>query len=319
MVVGYPLGGEQISVTAGVVSRIDYGMYSHSTRDHLVLQTDSAINSGNSGGPCFDVQTSKVVGVAFQSLSDAENVGYVVPVDILKHVLEDYRRTGKYNGFGRIGFLYQNLENKHLKSYFGLPAGAGGILISRVSPVSPLNGVVREKDVLIALDDQPIADDGTVAFPGRSEERISFGYLLTYKFIGDSVKLSLIREGKPLTVSVPVTDVPDLVPHSLHDRKPSYIVHAGLVMTALTEPYLAVSARACACVLTTTALTHQGCAFLVGGISSRLPCLPPPRVFLEPAYLACRVCTARSGTHEGPCGWCTTCTTACWTPPGSRL
>lgn len=53
IVVGYPVGGEQLSVTSGVVSRIDFGVYSFSTREHLVLQTDSAINAGNSGGPCF--------------------------------------------------------------------------------------------------------------------------------------------------------------------------------------------------------------------------------------------------------------------------
>lgn len=66
VVVGYPVGGEQLSVTAGVVSRIDFGKYSHSTRDHLVIQVDSAINSGNSGGPVF--HNGEVVGIAFQSL-----------------------------------------------------------------------------------------------------------------------------------------------------------------------------------------------------------------------------------------------------------
>lgn len=66
IVVGYPVGGDQISVTAGVVSRIDFGQYSHSTREHLVIQVDSAINSGNSGGPVFS--GGVVVGIAFQSL-----------------------------------------------------------------------------------------------------------------------------------------------------------------------------------------------------------------------------------------------------------
>jgi S1-C subfamily serine protease len=68
IVVGYPLGGEQISITAGVVSRLDYGTYAASSRDHLVVQVDSAINGGNSGGPVFDTATGKVVGVAFQAL-----------------------------------------------------------------------------------------------------------------------------------------------------------------------------------------------------------------------------------------------------------
>ena len=53
LVVGYPLGGEQISVTAGVVSRIDYGMYSHSTRDHLVLQVRRGEGRGGEEGERF--------------------------------------------------------------------------------------------------------------------------------------------------------------------------------------------------------------------------------------------------------------------------
>jgi hypothetical protein len=161
-----------------------------------------------------------------------------VPVPVLVHLLEDFRRTGAARGFGRVGFLYQSLENKSLKAFLGLPPSSGGILISRVSPVSPLAGKVRERDVLLALDGQAIADDGTVAFPGRADERINFGVVLTHKHIGDAVTLSLHRDGKPQAVTVPVADVPDLVPHSLNDRKPSYLVHAGLVFTVLTEPFL---------------------------------------------------------------------------------
>lgn len=70
IVVGYPVGGDSVSVTAGVVSRIDFGSYSHSTRDLCFIQIDAAINSGNSGGPAF--HNGKVVGIAFQTLLEAE-------------------------------------------------------------------------------------------------------------------------------------------------------------------------------------------------------------------------------------------------------
>mgnify|MGYP001816932357 FL=1 len=66
-VIGYPVGGDRISVTRGVVSRIDFSSYSHSRSDqHLVVQIDAAINPGNSGGPV--IQNDKVIGVAFQGL-----------------------------------------------------------------------------------------------------------------------------------------------------------------------------------------------------------------------------------------------------------
>src|SRR5436190_23596577 len=76
-VFGYPIGGERLSVTQGVVSRVDFRTYTHSVVDsHLSIQIDAAINPGNSGGPVL--QDGKVVGVAFQGYSGdvAQNVGY---------------------------------------------------------------------------------------------------------------------------------------------------------------------------------------------------------------------------------------------------
>jgi S1-C subfamily serine protease len=69
-VAGYPVGGETLSLTGGVVSRLDFDSYAHSTRQHLVCGVDAAINPGNSGGPVFS--GDRVVGIAFQSLMGAE-------------------------------------------------------------------------------------------------------------------------------------------------------------------------------------------------------------------------------------------------------
>ena len=74
-VVGYPIGGVAISVTSGVVSRVEVTKYAHGATELLSLQIDAAINSGNSGGPAFNSK-GMVCGVAFQSLKhdDAENI-----------------------------------------------------------------------------------------------------------------------------------------------------------------------------------------------------------------------------------------------------
>ncbi|PYJ37842.1 MAG: hypothetical protein DME84_06260 [Verrucomicrobia bacterium] len=65
---GYPIGGERMSVTTGIVSRVDFQLYSHSSIDqHLAIQISAQINPGNSGGPVM--QDAKVVGVAFQGYS----------------------------------------------------------------------------------------------------------------------------------------------------------------------------------------------------------------------------------------------------------
>ena len=67
IVLGYPMGGGRLSLTKGVVSRIDYNLYAHSSIDsHLVMQVDAAINPGNSGGPVLF--NNKVIGIAFQGI-----------------------------------------------------------------------------------------------------------------------------------------------------------------------------------------------------------------------------------------------------------
>jgi S1-C subfamily serine protease len=98
-VVGYPLGGDTISVTKGVVSRIEVTSYAHGSSDLLGIQIDAAINPGNSGGPAFNDQ-GECIGVAFQVYrsEETENIGYVIPTTVVSHFLTDYERNGKYTG-----------------------------------------------------------------------------------------------------------------------------------------------------------------------------------------------------------------------------
>ncbi|RLB45888.1 MAG: serine protease, partial [Deltaproteobacteria bacterium] len=86
-VCGFPVGGERVSITRGIVSRIDLVRYEQSQRMLLALQIDAAINSGNSGGPV--VRGNQLVGIAFQALEDAEQVGYVIAGPVVTHFLED--------------------------------------------------------------------------------------------------------------------------------------------------------------------------------------------------------------------------------------
>ena len=98
-VYGYPIGGKRLSVTRGIVSRIDFQTYSHSGMDsHLTIQIDAAINPGNSGGPVM--QKGKVVGVAFQGYSGdvAQNVGYKIPTPVVKRFLKDVA-DGRYDRY----------------------------------------------------------------------------------------------------------------------------------------------------------------------------------------------------------------------------
>ncbi|KFK41004.1 hypothetical protein AALP_AA2G073000 [Arabis alpina] len=86
-VAGYPKGGDNISITKGVVSRVELTKYDHSKAKIMTIQIDAAINPGNSGGPV--VMGNTVVGVAFQGFSSLENTGYIIPTPVVKHFLVD--------------------------------------------------------------------------------------------------------------------------------------------------------------------------------------------------------------------------------------
>jgi S1-C subfamily serine protease len=95
-VVGYPIGGEEVSITEGVVSRIEVQRYEHSQRHLLAVTVDAAINEGNSGGPVF--ARGKVVGIAFQALHhiEAENTMLEIrtgPRDLIGLRRRDHRET----------------------------------------------------------------------------------------------------------------------------------------------------------------------------------------------------------------------------------
>jgi S1-C subfamily serine protease len=90
VVYGYPMGGDEISTTQGIVSRIEQTTYSHGYMDHITIQIDAPINPGNSGGPAFDSE-GKIVGIAIQAISSADGIGYLVPVEVIKHFFEDIK------------------------------------------------------------------------------------------------------------------------------------------------------------------------------------------------------------------------------------
>ena len=102
---GFPLGGQDVSSTAGIVSRVESRGYVHSGIDaHLVVQTDAAINPGNSGGPV--VQDGRVVGVAFQGYPGFDNMGFFIPVPVVRHFLADLGDQ-QLQGLPRLGPLHE--------------------------------------------------------------------------------------------------------------------------------------------------------------------------------------------------------------------
>lgn len=236
-VVGYPEGGEGISITAGVVSRIEIQRYVHSGASLLAIQIDAAINPGNSGGPVLD-DDGRVIGVAFQNQQESQNIGYVIPVPTIAHYLADTdpRDASRTSGFCSLGIYWQALENEQLRAYLKMPPKQTGVLVRGVNALAPAAASLRRGDILLEVEGRCVANDGSFAV--GQQERLSFQHLIHLKFAGDALRMRLMRDGEQLDVDVPVTPQRSLVPPIVYDTAQPYFIYGGLVFVPLTEPYL---------------------------------------------------------------------------------
>jgi len=115
LVYGFPMGGDMLSITKGIISRVEHQPYVHSSSVFLASQIDAAINPGNSGGPVLI--NGKIVGVVMQGISSSQNIGYMVPIPVIRHFFDDLK-DGTYDGYPSLGVGLQDMENKGLRKYY---------------------------------------------------------------------------------------------------------------------------------------------------------------------------------------------------------
>ncbi len=192
--VGNPFGLQR-SLTAGVVSAVDRSI---DAPDGFpiegAVQTDAAINPGNSGGPLLD-RAGRVIGVLAQSQSDG--IAYAVPVDTLRRVMPELRRTGRVER-AHLGVATVELE-PDLARTLGL-SRSEGLVVSDVTGGGPADdagvreaqsferGTPRGADVLLAIAGTPLAETGDLT---TALERLD---------PGADVELSILRDGRAITL-----------------------------------------------------------------------------------------------------------------------
>jgi len=228
---GYPIGGERMSVTTGIVSRVDFQLYTHSSVDqHLAIQISAQINPGNSGGPVM--QDAKVVGVAFQGYSGdvAQGVAYMIPTPVINRFLKDIS-NGHYDEYPDLAITYAKLQNPAQRKFLGLKDDDRGVLVSSVVAAGPSDGILRPGDVLLAIDGHPIASDANVDVEG---ERAQFDEVVERKFKGDSVKFDILRDKQPATVTIKLYKPwPYSIQGHSYDVRPRYVLYGGLLFQPL--------------------------------------------------------------------------------------
>ncbi len=224
---GFPTGGTSLSITRGIVSRIEFVPYGYLTSG-LRIQIDAAINPGNSGGPA--IASGKMIGLAFSHLQGAENISYIIPNEEIELFLKDIA-DGHYDGKPGMYDTYQTLENPALRGFLKLDPSVKGMIVTR-----PDEGVkdnpLRAWDVITRIGDVPVDDDGMVKV--NSNLRVNFQYELQRQARDGTIPLSLVRGGKPLTVTMPVPSHRPLLIDTLHGDYPSYFIYGPIVFSRAT-------------------------------------------------------------------------------------
>ena len=227
--IGYPIGGNRLSVTRGIVSRIDTIPYAHPRNiAHLALQVDAAINPGNSGGPVL--KDNKVIGVAFQGLLKANSTGYVIPIPVIRHFLQDVA-DGHYDGYVEMGAQFIPMENKAMRRHFGLPDNGLGCLVADIVKKSACDGPLKPGDVVMAVNGLPVDATAMIELDGV---RVRLEELAERSFAGDKVHFTILRDGEIQQTEATLAPLPSIrVLSRRYDEQPRYVVFGGLVFQPL--------------------------------------------------------------------------------------
>ena len=202
--IGNALGQFQNTITTGIISgfgrSLEAGDRDSSESLQNMLQTDAAINQGNSGGPLVNVQ-GEVIGInTAVAGGDAENIGFAIPVNDIKGLVKSVLQEGKLER-PYLGVRYVTLSDEYAYEY-NLDAKRGAYIApvpdgSSILPDSPASKAgLKEKDIITKVDDEVV------------NEKSSLSSLLGKHSVGDKVTLTIIRDGKEQRVNVTLEAMP---------------------------------------------------------------------------------------------------------------
>lgn len=230
---GYPTGGNSLSITKGIVSRIEF-VNIHGPVEGLRIQIDAAINPGNSGGPA--IAGDKMIGLAFAVALNAQNIGYIIPNEEIELFLRDIS-DGKYDGKPVMLDVVQTLENPAMREFLKLDKSVEGAIVHRPyqnNMASPL----KEWDVITRIGDSAVDNQGMVKLNGNL--RVRFQYRVQQLAMNGKVPLTVVRAGKSLNVQLPVYSGRPLLISDLKGEYPSYFIYGPIVFSRATSEFLSV-------------------------------------------------------------------------------
>ncbi|HTH46139.1 MAG TPA: trypsin-like peptidase domain-containing protein [Candidatus Limnocylindria bacterium] len=224
MAYGFPEGGNTLSITRGIVSRIEFAPYNY-TVSGLRIQIDAAINPGNSGGPA--VVGDKMIGLVFSRLGGADNIGYIIPCEEIELFLADLR-DGQYDGKPAVFDELQTLENPALRPFLKLDKSVEGMVVNHPQR-DDADYPLKQWDVITKIGDTPLDVQGMVNV--GAELRVRFPYLVQKLAKNGKLPLTIVRAGKTLQIELPVTVSRPSPFVELLDKYPRFFVFGPIVFS----------------------------------------------------------------------------------------
>lgn len=231
LALGYPLGQHYLKSTNGIIS---------GGERHLI-QTNAAINPGSSGGPLLNT-LGEVIGINSSGVVEAQNVGYAIPINDLKLILNDLRTT-KLLRRPFLGVFFNN-GSPELTEYLGNPH-PGGCYVLGVVPGGAMDkaGVLRG-DMIYALNGNPVDLFGEMQIK-NNEDKISIVDYAGRLPLGRDVEIEIYRQGKRLTftVQLALTDLPAV--HKVYPgyEEIDYEIFGGMVVQPLSYNHIQLLAN----------------------------------------------------------------------------
>jgi serine protease Do len=195
LAIGDPYGVGS-TVTAGIISALHRGITGSGAYDRYI-QTDAAINMGNSGGPMFDLD-GNVIGINSALISPtgaSVGIGLAIPAELARPVIESLRR-GQRPSRGYLGVGLQPLDDDSIASALGLVKGGGELVRSIVPNGAAARAGIQQGDVIIRVNNQQVTPDQTVS------------YLVANSPVGQRIPIEVVRNGRRFTVNAVVDQRP---------------------------------------------------------------------------------------------------------------
>lgn len=233
---GYPLRKPNLTITEGIVSG-----FTRSKRDNYqYIQTNSALNRGNSGGPSLD-KNGAVIGINSSVIRKAENMGFMIPVNYVKVFLSQLFYNNHKAYFPSLGIGW-SWNYEHTAKYLKSP-DKKGIIITALFPGGTFDKAgLQELDVLTEINGVPLDFYGERIMPNHKREHIR---AFLHRFPVDStLPIQYYREGKEFSKKVKLLNPVDLPIRYLKDNEePDYEIWGGMIIQQLNMNIIRILKR----------------------------------------------------------------------------